>query len=107
MLTNEKNEFSWMLKTMFFVYRKELDREVIGLWWNILKKFDFQDIQESFNRHMKGEDGEIVPTPHHIFKRLSEMPIPYLEGDIKKFIDAFRIQGNDAGSHTKSGEEES
>ena len=104
MLTNEKNEFSWMLKTMFFVYRKELDREVIGLWWNILKEFNFQDIQKSFNCHMKGEDGETAPTPRHILEHLFDMPALYLS-DIKKFVDALRIRGNHFGSHTKSGEE--
>ena len=73
MLTTEKNEFALMLKTVFFVYGQELDRDIISFWWDILKGFDFQEVRKSFDRHVKGREGKMMPKPAHILEHLDAL----------------------------------
>ena len=68
MLQTEKNAFASMLKTVFFVYKQELDREIISFWWKILEGFDFQDVRKSFDHHVKSKEGKFMPTPSHILE---------------------------------------
>ena len=86
MLPTEKNEFISLLKTVFLVYGKKLDRDdVTSFWWNTLSTFELSEIKIAFEQHVK--ESEFIPRSTHILEYFDAMRKHY--EDRKKFTDAY------------------
>lgn len=49
------------------IYNREISKELLSAYWQILKKYDSSDIQNAFMRHFKNtEKGQFFPKPADI-----------------------------------------
>lgn len=71
MLENDKQSFSKLMTATMAVYEKQVNPDVIGIWWNALADHEFSDVKNAFSTHIKR--GEFAPRPANITSILNAL----------------------------------
>ncbi len=68
MIDSEFSKFINFLNGCALVYDKELKKEQVQIYWNILKDHTCQDVEKAFNRHIK--TSKFFPAPSEIIENI-------------------------------------
>jgi hypothetical protein len=63
------SEFAKSLLVTATIYDKELSKDLISVYFDVLKEFDIKDIKNSFTQHIK--TGKFFPKPCEIIELVS------------------------------------
>lgn len=70
MLNEDKKEFVKLMKSVMAVYGREFNGEVVTIWWEALKDYEFNAISQAMSAHTK--TSEFAPTPASVLKHLPD-----------------------------------
>jgi hypothetical protein len=71
MTDHDKKQFAAYLADVLAFYRESVSQFAINAWWEILKRFEFADVQRGINAHMADPDkGCFAPKPADIVRQL-------------------------------------
>lgn len=69
MTDDDKKAFSVMLHAIYGYYGKELEQDVIRIWWSGLQHMDLAAVRDALNRHVQNPDaGQFLPKIADIVK---------------------------------------
>lgn len=72
MKNEEKKDFRDLLNSVFDYYSKDVSQFTLGLFWEALKGFEFEQVSTALNRHaMNPDNGQFAPKIADIVKQLS------------------------------------
>lgn len=63
---SEKPRFAQAMAGLAAIYSKDLPEVLIEIYWDSLKRFDFNAVGVAFKRHYEGESGAFWPKPSDI-----------------------------------------
>lgn len=67
----DRKRFATCLLAASEIYGKAISEAVTGVWWNALKSWDMDAIEQAFARHMQSPDvGQYMPKPADIIRML-------------------------------------
>lgn len=76
MTDDQKNIFKALVDPVFELYGQDASKPTLSLWWNALKRFEFNLVREAFNRHVQDpKAGRFAPKPADIIGAI-ELMIP-------------------------------
>lgn len=76
MTDDQKNIFKALVDPVFELYGQDASKPTLSLWWNALKRFEFNLVREAFNRHVQDPKvGRFAPKPADIIGAI-ELMIP-------------------------------
>ena len=76
MTDDQKNIFKALVDPVFELYGQDASKPTLSLWWNALKRFEFNLVREAFNRHVQDPKvGRFAPKPADIISAI-ELMIP-------------------------------
>ena len=65
------HDFSGLLTDALNVYGQRTSKGVIDVWWNALKKYEFNIVQQAFSDHVVDTDvGQFAPKPANIIRNI-------------------------------------
>jgi hypothetical protein len=67
----DKQNFAKLMTATMAVYEKTVNPDVIGIWWNALCAYEFDDVKNAFSAHIKR--GEFAPRPASIIAILDTL----------------------------------
>lgn len=73
MRDTDKQAFVKLMIVTMKLYEKQVDREVIDVWWNIFSKYEFDQVRQAFSIHI--EQDKFAPRPASITAILIK-PVP-------------------------------
>lgn len=76
MNNSDKHNFAKLLMSLAELHNKKLSEQLLDIYWNTLKGYEFNDIRKSLNKLIVDPDvGQFMPKPADIVR--------YIDGDIK------------------------
>lgn len=68
----DRKRFALCLLAMAEIYGKQVSEAVSAVWWNALKTWDIQAVEEAFAKHTQSPDnGQFMPKPADIIRMLA------------------------------------
>lgn len=66
---SDSNGFKTLMTGTGEIYGKKISAELVSMYWDLLKKFEYEDISRSFQRHMQNtESGQFFPKPADLIR---------------------------------------
>lgn len=69
----EKAKFLKMMQATLAIYDKTATTETVGLWWNLLGRYEFSDVEQAFGQYLKCAEGRFAPKPASIISIIDAM----------------------------------
>lgn len=66
MRDSEKAQFLKMMQATLAIYDKSPTTETVTLWWNLLRGYEFADVENAFGQYLKSAEGRFSPKPASI-----------------------------------------
>lgn len=73
MRDSEKAQFLKMMQATLAIYDKSPTTETVTLWWNLLRGYEFVDVEKAFGQYMKSAEGRFSPKPASIISIIDAM----------------------------------
>jgi hypothetical protein len=71
MIDSDKVQFKDLFIATMSIYGQEVTKEVLRLWWAALIRFEIEQVQEAFSRHIQdSKNGRFAPRPADIIAML-------------------------------------
>jgi hypothetical protein len=68
----DRRRFATCLLAMSEIYGKPISEAVTGVWWNALKSWDIEAVEQAFSKHTQSPDvGQYMPKPADVIRMLA------------------------------------
>ena len=73
MLDSDKLSFLKMLQATLALRDKTASTETVSLWWNMLRKYEFCEVEKAFIAFLASKEGRFSPQPSNIIEIIEAM----------------------------------
>lgn len=71
MKPEQKEKFFLSLTAISEIYQKTLSEGALSLWWDVLKKYDYETVSEALSKYLTNPDqGHFMPKPASIIRMI-------------------------------------
>jgi hypothetical protein len=74
MMSNDKKEFAELLNVTLMFYDKEVNKEMLDIWWNASRAYTLALVRQAFDHHLKDKDrGRFAPKPADLIAAIDKL----------------------------------
>lgn len=94
MRAGDKKRFVSFLVACAEVYGREVGEGALGIWWEALRAYSIEEVEEAFGRHLRSPDvGQFMPKPADVLRMLEGTSVDAAQVAWAKVDKAIRVVG--------------